>query len=122
MTDPLHALYKRIPKVLGCRTGCSDCCGPVPMNAQEARVKADPPPREFMGHTFTPLKPDCGTCAYATPEGCAIYEDRPFMCRLFATTVEEPLLTCPHGAKPVHPLSAKQVAALTAAYMRKDRR
>lgn len=114
----LQAIYDRIPKVVGCRTNCADCCGPVPINAEEAAaipamIAARP---GGTGDTqYTPFD-RCGTCRYATPAGCMIYETRPFMCRIFGAVENEPRLTCPHGAKALNPLSREQARALTEEY------
>ncbi len=29
----IRALYAKIPKVVGCRTGCNDCCDPIHRSA-----------------------------------------------------------------------------------------
>ena len=122
MSGGLADLYARIPKVEGCRTGCADCCGPVPMiPAEVSAVKAFQRPEPWSrGHSITPTKL-CGTCSYSTPSGCSIYETRPFMCRLFGTSVEEPRLKCPHGAKPRKPISADSAARLLAEYAQIER-
>lgn len=109
----LKSLYARIPKVEGCRTNCSDCCGVVPMIAEEADavpVMIAARPGGTEGHRYTPFN-HCGTCEYASPAGCMIYEHRPFMCRLFAAVADEPRLTCPHGAKADNPLTPDETLA-----------
>ena len=124
--DPLEAIYARIPPVVGCRKGCSDCCAPVPLGQIEAaRVRHPMPPER--GH---PSLPDiaqsvmastpssfCGGCAYSTPNGCAIYDQRPFICRLFGTVDGEPKLTCRHGAHAEVPLTKKQSDTLAMEYI-----
>ncbi len=114
----LARLYGEIPKVRGCRPECSDCCGPVPMTAPEARAVPHvvrPAPRGD-GNFLTPTLP-CRSCAYSTPQGCAIYESRPLMCRLFGAVADEPMLECPHGAKAKRPLSRDAGRALVARYL-----
>lgn len=115
----LESLYARIPKVEGCRTNCSDCCGVVPMTGEEAdaipvMIAARPGGTGEM--RFTPFN-HCGTCEYATPSGCAIYGHRPFICRLFGAVADEPRLTCPHGAKAANPLTPEEARALTDEYV-----
>ena len=114
----LDRLYRAIPKVEGCRTGCADCCGPVPLSKLEARkVRHAGEPERLMNMVVTPTDA-CLSCAYSTPEGCSVYEDRPFMCRLFGAVEGEPRLTCPHGAKARKPLSKSAAADLSARYQR----
>ena len=113
----LDKLYARIPAVRGCRTDCNDCCGPVPMRDDEAALVQHVlrPIQTRPGEHMTPTRASCTTCAYHTAQGCSIYEARPLMCRLFGA-VDDPLLTCPHGAKAKRPLSAQQAADLVAKY------
>lgn len=124
MTDTLDAIYAEIPAVSGCRRGCSDCCGPVPLGHIEAdRVRHII--RPVARHTALPgsqhigstPRNTCGGCAYATNNGCSIYHERPFVCRLYAAVDGEPNLKCPHGAKADRPLSRAQAAALGQRYM-----
>ena len=80
----LKKLRQRIPG-LQCIPGCSDCCGPVVFSKTEwDRVKDK--------RRATSI-----TCPYVEDGKCAIYRDRPIICRLFGT-VED--LQCPHGCKP----------------------
>lgn len=118
--NALDKLYARIPAVVGCKIGCSDCCGPVPMTGEEAgRIKSIMRPEPFDGADFiTSTKPGCMTCAYSTPKGCSIYADRPLICRIFATAPDEPKLRCPHGAQPVRPLTPAQAHAISEEYLR----
>lgn len=60
----------------------------------------------------------CDDCSFSRPDGCSVYETRPFMCRLFGTVPDEPKLRCPHGAKPARPLSPRRAAKLTERYIR----
>jgi Fe-S-cluster containining protein len=122
--DSLDAIYAAIPPVSGCRKGCSDCCGPIPLGTIEAdRIKhfvrpaarhAAIPSAEAI--VSTPANA-CGGCAYATVSGCAIYNDRPFICRLFGAVADVVDLTCPHGARAEQPLDRDQADALGMRYM-----
>lgn len=124
--ESLDAIYARIPDVVGCRTGCNDCCSAVPLGRIEAARIRHPMPAQ-LGH---PSLPDvaqsvmastpisfCGGCAYSTPNGCAIYDQRPFICRLFGTVEGEPKLTCRHGARAERPLTKQQADALAMDYV-----
>jgi len=99
----LADLYASIP-TFTCIPGCTDCCGPVPFSKTEwARVP--------VKKTAT-----CLDCPYAE-HGCTIYDQRPFMCRLFGA-VDDPMLRCPHGCRPFKPLTQAQGNALTEEYIR----
>lgn len=123
--DTLDAIYAAIPPVAGCRRGCSDCCQAVPMGRIEAeRVRHVIRPLD--GHRALPRDAQasmsstpagCNGCAYAGPAGCAIYQDRPFVCRLFAAVEGNPDLACPHGARAERPLSRAEADALGMRYM-----
>lgn len=77
-------LYKKIPS-FKCMLGCTDCYGPVPFSEWEwSRIKDK---RQAKG-----LK-----CPYASRQGCEIYEQRPFVCRLYGA-IE--ILRCPYGRGP----------------------
>lgn len=82
--EKLHAIYKQIPTVK-CKEGCSECCGIVPFLDIEWN-KLDNPKKPWFTGT---------TCNFLKDGKCSIYDNRPFMCRLFATCDEEPLLRCP---------------------------
>ena len=86
-----------------CVPGCTDCCGPVPFSRWEWDQVKDK--RVAV----------CIDCPYSAADNCAIYEDRPMMCRLFGA-VDDPRLTCPHGAGPAVKLTAEQGSAIASAY------
>ena len=45
------------------------------------------------------LGPEMGVaCPFEIPAGCAIYQERPIVCRMFAA-VDNPILTCSHGVQ-----------------------
>lgn len=121
----LRLVYRDIPATSPCKAGCTDCCGPVPWSDEElARVAADVPAIAQWFEFETPagnaarglMNPLTGKCPFASVDGCQVYERRPFMCRLFATSIEETRLRCPHGVAPRQPLSARQAQALTVRY------
>lgn len=117
-----RGLYRRIPTTSPCKPGCGDCCGPVPWTPAEwDRVKARVPP-------FLAVEPwasfESGQVAYTVQgttrcpffvNGCTVYEDRPFMCRLFGTAPDA-RLTCPHGCKAAKPLTLAEAGRLADLY------
>ena len=112
--NALDTIYAQIPAVKGCRTGCNDCCGPVPaFPAEAARIVSPMLMQDSPLGKLLPSKPDCLTCAYSTPLGCSIYANRPIICRLFGA-VDHPRLTCPHGAKADRLLTDAQSRTLIA--------
>jgi len=100
-TMSLEDLYQQIP-VFQCLPGCTACCGPVPFTKEEWERVEDK-------RTTSGL-----TCPYANEAGCAIYENRPFMCRLFGTTES---LRCPLGCGPIVLLTADEARKLSQEYI-----
>lgn len=107
----LKALYARIPETTSpCVDGCRQCCGPVPMTRAEwERVKKAYPHEFEPGHLKDGTRVAVNEISVANgrriqvcpfiqdgPAGCAIYPDRPLMCRLFATTYS---MHCQLGCK-----------------------
>jgi len=101
----LDELYQSIPS-MKCKKGCSDCCGPVPFSDEEWEKVKDKPRQKNNS-----LK-----CEFLIDNKCSIYEDRPYICRIFATTKNVPELECPHECKPFFPLPAKRSEELTKKY------
>ena len=120
MTDrDLRMVYRDIPSAgMRCKSGCSDCCGPVPWSDAEIARVAVPLHAEWIDLFGVRALQDplTGKCPFVTPAGCAVYDRRPFMCRLFGSTPSEPRLACPHGCRPSRTLTAPQAAALTCRY------
>jgi Fe-S-cluster containining protein len=120
----LRMIYREIPLSPPCIPGCIDCCGPVPWSAEElARVEADIPLFvEWFEINGAPalLNPVTGKCPFASTErGCAVYERRPFMCRIFASAADL-RLTCPHGCNAKRPLSILAAVKLTDRYREEE--
>jgi Fe-S-cluster containining protein len=103
MADSWQKLYADIPKV-ECIEGCTACCGVIPVSPLEYAKLPEP---KRMREVDDPLE-----CQFVQDKGCGVYDKRPFMCRLFGTTTEVQFMTCPLGAKPKVPLTARQVQAL----------
>jgi hypothetical protein len=70
--NSIKRLRRAIPKMKGCPEGCAECCGPVPFSRWE------------WGHLKDkrPLL-DGLSCPYACRGKCAIYAERPIICRVF---------------------------------------
>lgn len=93
-------IRKQIPS-FECIPGCHDCCGPVPFSKWEWSQIGDK--REVISLD----------CPYMTKEGCAIYSQRPILCRLFGTVSR---MECPYGCKPSKLLSVKKEKELMVLY------
>ena len=105
----LKALYEAVPATV-CPSGCGKCCGPVPVTPEEAAALGLP-----EGTTITPTDVNL-SCSFLTPEGCSVYDRRPFMCRIFGAS-REPGLSCHIGCKPVKErMSAKDARRLVESY------
>ena len=117
-------LYRDLPKV-PCKAGCTDCCGPVMWSAEEwARVEHD---AALVGAQVEPWGDDQPgmvlasipgqmRCPFARNGACAVYERRPFICRLFGTVPAEPRLCCPHGCRPKRAIKPIQAADMRERY------
>jgi uncharacterized protein len=115
----LYDLIDLMPK-FQCIKGCTDCCGPVPASREETR-KA-PMLANAVDRLSTLVEEQvlgwCATCDYALPgHGCAIYQDRPFICRLFGYS-EEPKLTCVHGRGSSKKFTIQQTKDLVGRYLK----
>lgn len=100
--DKLLEIYNCIPE-MQCKAGCHDCCGVVPFALAEM---------DAIGATEQPMEIPC---QFLGPDGCTIYDKRPYMCRVFGTA-DANGLRCPAGCTPQIPLSAQEASDLTARY------
>lgn len=115
----LEKLYAQIPK-FKCISGCTDCCGPVPASREE--IRRSPQLGGYIDQLEQLVSDDvrswCATCPYARENhGCAIYNERPLLCRLFGATVD-PRLQCVHGCGPERPLSQAVTNQLMLRYLK----
>lgn len=99
----IEKLYKKIPS-FKCKPGCADCCGIIPW----ARSEWDSLPEKKEA-----ISTDCPYIG--KDDNCSIYEQRPYMCRLFGNC-KDPMLRCPHGCGPEKPLSWQKAQKLTNRY------
>jgi Fe-S-cluster containining protein len=119
MNRDLRKLYRECPP-MRCNAGCFDCCGPVPWHPDElARVK-DRVPAEgvrmrHVGGGWHLMAGSDGMCPFASSAGCAVYDDRPLMCRLFGTARDKQI-ACPHGCRPARPISDAKAAEIRDRY------
>lgn len=99
----LQALYAMIP-TFTCLPGCTECCGPVPWAPAEWESMTDQ-------RRATSLD-----CPYASRQGCACYEQRPLLCRMFGA-VSTPRLRCPFGRRPEVMLTEAQGHEMMGRYL-----
>lgn len=101
----LLELYAQVPAMRDCRGLCHDSCrSPLDLSLHEA-ARA----RRAAGRKLQPGD-GCRSCSLLTAENrCAVYDDRPMMCRLFGTAHG---LRCQHGCRPVRWLFEGQAAWL----------
>jgi Fe-S-cluster containining protein len=100
----LKKIYKKIPKVTGCKKGCTECCGPVLCTAEE--FNAIPDILEKLGPVCDEQGERMLVCRFRSETGCLIYEHRPIVCRLFGA-VNDVGMVCPYGAMAARPLNSR---------------
>ena len=99
----IQKLYEKIPS-FRCKEGCTRCCDNWVQFAPEEEKR-------------------CGGFDFSSPvcpklidgKGCSVYEDRPLICRLFASCEPMP---CPYGYAPENPLSAEETKAILKEYLK----
>jgi hypothetical protein len=107
----LHSLYVRVPAI-ACRGLCWASCGVIDMSPTERRQLA------AEGYQFPTLREVASQEDQDTPfycpaltadRRCAVYDNRPMICRLWGTSVDMP---CPHGCRPDRYLGRAESMAL----------
>ena len=87
----LETLYAALPRIT-CQRQCQEACGPVLMSRVEwLRVLRHPRGRKTMQADLT--------CPMLRDGGCAVYQIRPLICRLYGL-MEDPRMRCPFGCVP----------------------
>jgi len=101
----IEDLYELIP-AFQCKPGCIECCEEfgVPSRTQmeDERIKKYVRANGLESHQRTGLR-----CPYVTAAGCAIYEVRPLICRLYGTS---PNYLCKVRVQPVQLLHEDEEA------------
>ncbi len=98
----LEDLYKKIPKSK-CKDGCFTCCS--------NSVQFTPSEYKSMGGYSFDAESMC--CSHLVNGKCSVYENRPFVCRLFGTSE---LLECEH-CTPERVLTQKETNDLVHEYV-----
>ena len=99
---PIQLLYDKIPS-FRCKEGCVRCCDNWIQFAPEEELRCD-------GFDFTgEICPKLGNA------GCTVYENRPLICRLFASSE---LMPCPYGYGPKTPLSEEETKSILKEYLK----
>jgi Fe-S-cluster containining protein len=102
-------LYSRLPS-FACKPSCHDCCGAVPFSQYEADKANTTKGLNTKGMKLTDY------CKFICSDGCSIYKNRPFMCRLFGVA-NTPALTCPNGGIPEYLITFELAQDLTEEYI-----
>ena len=87
----LEDIYARVPEI-ECKGLCHGACGPIPATPLEFE-RMEKAGGKAPGHGAD------GTCTYLSNGRCAVYADRPLICRLWGV-VSANLMRCPHGCRP----------------------
>lgn len=96
-----------------CRERCGECCGPVPIPLKTFLTNGDKHQRECTGtiewnagRDIVPETND-GLCLFLTEEKtCAIYDERPEICRRYGI---DPRIPCPYVKQNGNPRSPAKV-------------
>jgi len=118
----LKEIYQQVPS-FNCKEGCSDCCGLVPFNRWEISLLSDEHKEVmlvFADMATSLLSRGIVSACPLIGRGklCSIYENRPFLCRLFGTIDQEAnQLRCPHGCGPLVPLTENKANELMEYYL-----
>ncbi len=101
MSRTRQQIYADVPEV-NCRGLCSLACGPIAYSEGErAAIVA--------AHGSAPEHLPNLRCDKLIAGRCAIYADRPLLCRLFAAVKG---MRCPHGCTPKRLLSDREAHRL----------
>lgn len=106
----LEEIYASIPSV-ECKGLCQDSCGPIAMSVTEDdRIRSQGFDIPSMADAIAALEGGEDYYCPALDDGqCAVYDDRPTICRLWGATQSMP---CPHGCTPADALTQEQSHSL----------
>jgi Fe-S-cluster containining protein len=105
----LDEIYARIPSI-DCQRRCHTTCGLIPLSLPEARRLQRHQLRVVpYGNGELMFDAPLGVCPALRQRDCAIYEDRPLICRFFGV-VEG--MECRWGCKPERLLTMQEAAQL----------
>ena len=97
--DTVESIYAEVA-IMECKGLCQHSCTHLGMAQAEVNRLTErgiPLPMELPN----------GECSHLTEEGkCAIYEDRPLVCRVWGQVAE---LACPHGCEPMRYMFLQEV-------------
>ena len=90
----LDEIYAKVPTI-ACKGLCHETCGPLVIGDAERE-------RILRRHHTTLQHDEELTCSALTAEKrCAIYPDRPLLCRLWGVVKDSQVMTrCPYGCRP----------------------
>ena len=107
-----------------CRVRCHHCCGPTHWSRTEVAMLREalglPGPPDTLPRLPRAVGDPAPTredCPFLRAAGCAVYEHRPLVCRLFGVS-HDPGLRCPHGQRCEDPLTAEYTRDLWGHYVR----
>lgn len=100
---PIQKLYDKIPSS-HCKEGCTRCCDNWIQAAPEEIARCG-------GFDFSDRR-ECPKLE--KDKGCTVYHDRPFLCRIFASSESLP---CPYGYGPETPLTKEETTELLKEYL-----
>jgi hypothetical protein len=95
-TTRIEVLYASLPNI-SCKGLCSDCCGPIFVNAFEWERMGRP---KWSGGSLS--------CPLLEEKRCSVYDLRPLICRLWGIVPEMP---CPWGCKPDREMTTDEVTS-----------
>lgn len=102
----LNDVWSRVPPV-DCKGRCQDSCGPIAMSVEEdARIRRRGFDIPSMADALAALaRGEDYYCPALVDGSCAVYDDRPTICRLWGATRSMP---CPHGCTPAEALTQEE--------------
>lgn len=102
----LEQIWSGIPSV-ECKGLCQESCGPIAMsNLEDSRIRQGGFVIPSMAEALDALaRGEDYYCPALVDGSCAVYDDRPTICRLWGATRSMP---CPHGCTPPDALTQEE--------------